>query len=77
MYKEAFAQKIKKAREETGYTQRQVTGYTQIKQSKLAKIESGKQEPDLETLGKLADFYCISVDWLLGTKGQNWNPNKP
>ena len=77
MYKEAFAQKLKKAREEAGYTQRQVAAYTKINQSNIAKYESQKLEPNLETLGTLADFYCVSVDWLLGTKGQNWNPNKP
>lgn len=75
MYKEVFAQKLKKAREETGYTQRQISEYTKISQSNIAKYESGKLEPNLEALGTLADFYEVSVDWLLGTKGTNWKQN--
>jgi DNA-binding helix-turn-helix protein len=77
MYAEMFPQKIAKARIESGYTQREVEKLTKISHSKISKYETGHLEPNLETLGILADFYCVSVDWLLGTKGYNWNPNKP
>lgn len=70
MYKEIFSQRIKKARQNTGFTQKEVCDETKILQSKLAKIETGFQEPDLETLGKLADFYNVSIDWLLGTRAK-------
>lgn len=70
MYKEIFSQRIKKARNDTGLTQMEVCKEINILQSKLAKIETGSQEPDLETLGELADFYNVSIDWLLGTKYQ-------
>ena len=42
-----------------------------ITQSVLARYETGKLEPNIEILGILADFYGVSVDWLLGTKGEN------
>lgn len=71
MYREAFPQKIRKAREETGLTQREVAKAINLPQSTIAKYETGKLEPSLETLGQLADFYGVSVDWLLGTKGDN------
>jgi transcriptional regulator with XRE-family HTH domain len=71
MYKEIFTQKIKKARTDAGYTQRQVADLTGISQSIIAYIETGKREPNLENLGILADFYEVSIDWLLGTKGNN------
>lgn len=71
MYKETFGQKLKTAREEAGYTQRQITEMTGIKQPTLAGYETGRTEPDIETLGKLADFYNVSVDWLIGTTGNN------
>lgn len=69
MYTESFASKLKSARKETGYTQNQVADLTNINRSALAKYETGYLEPSIETLGILADFYCVSVDWLLGTKG--------
>ena len=69
MYVEAFASKLKKARTEAGFTQREVEKETGITQSVLARYETGKLEPNIETLGTLADFYFVSTDWLIGTKG--------
>lgn len=69
MYVENFAEKLKKARTDAGYTQIQVSEILKIARSTLANYEVGRTQPDYETLGKLADFYAVSVDWLLGTKG--------
>lgn len=69
MYKEGFASKLKKAREDTGFTQREVEKETKIKQSLIARYETGTLEPSIETIGILADFYGISLDWLFGTRG--------
>lgn len=71
MYSEMFTQKIKKARLDAGYTQNQVAELTGISQSILSNLEKGKREPSIENLGILADFYEVSIDWLLGTKGNN------
>lgn len=65
MYKENFPIRIKKARQEAGYTQIQTADITGIPQSALSKFETGKQEPNLEQLGILAQFYNISINWLL------------
>lgn len=69
MYTETFSQKLKKARENTGFTQREVSKETGIPQSTIANYEIGRTQPDIENLGILADFYGVSVDWLIGTKG--------
>ncbi|MCI6362053.1 helix-turn-helix domain-containing protein [Intestinimonas butyriciproducens] len=69
MYKEIFAQRIKKARNDTGFTQKEIERETGIRQSDITKYENGKLEPNIEKLGILADFYEVSIDWLLGTKG--------
>lgn len=69
MYKEGFPSKLKQARENTGFTQREIEKEIKIKQSTLAGYETGRTQPDIENLGKLADFYGVSVDWLLGTRG--------
>ncbi len=69
MYKEGFASKLKKARNDTGFTQREVAKECNMHYSTIANYELGRTEPDLESLGILADFYQVSVDWLLGTKG--------
>ncbi len=67
MYKESFHIKIKKAREEAGYTQKQVEEMTGITQPLLSKMEKGIREPSLENMGILIDFYEVSADWILGT----------
>lgn len=71
MYKEQFHQKIKKARLNAGFTQKEVAEELHMTESQLSKIENGQLEPNIETLGMLADFYEVSVDWLIGTKGKN------
>lgn len=68
MYQEGFCSKLKKARENTGFTQREVTKETGIAQSAIAKYETGKLQPNIETMGILADFYAVSLDWLVGTQ---------
>jgi len=69
MYKEAFASKLKKAREKTGFTQRDVQKETGISQSLIARYETGVLEPSVETLGILVDFYEVDMNWIYGTKG--------
>lgn len=69
MYREGFPSKLKKARNNTGFTQREVAQETGITASVLARYETGKLEPNIETLGILADFYNVSLDWLVGTAG--------
>ena len=69
MYREGFPSKIKKARENTAFSQAEVSAETGIHRSTIAKYELGQLEPDLEKLGILADFYGVSTDWLIGTTG--------
>lgn len=67
MYKETFAKKLKDARKSAGYTQIEAAINLNIPNTTLANYELGRTEPDIETLGKLADFYEVSLDWLIGT----------
>lgn len=67
MYIETFAQRIKKAREMAGLTQKQVEEITGIDQPKLSRIESGKIEPNIETLCTLIDLYDADSKFVLGT----------
>lgn len=66
MYKEVFGIRMYARRKELDLTQGGVAVDTEIGQSKISKYENGNLEPDLETLGKLANYYQVSIDWLLG-----------
>lgn len=65
MYKESFPKRLKAARIEAGYTQEQVAAKIGTKQNAISKYETGALEPNLETLAKLAQFYNVSINWLL------------
>lgn len=71
MYAESFPSRLKKAREEAGYTQAQISKITGIDRTALSKYERGLLQPDIEKIGTLADFYEVSTDWLIGTRGRN------
>lgn len=69
MYAESFPSKLKKARKDTGFTQIEIEKELNIPRSTLANWETGRTQPDIESLGILADFYEVSIDWLIGTRG--------
>ncbi len=69
MYEEGFATKLAQARKDAGYTQRQVAEILKMSKSTIASYEMGRTQPDIETLGRLADFYAVSTDWLISTRG--------
>lgn len=71
MYYESFKSKLKKARQDTGFTQREVAIELKISKSTIASYETGRTQPDIEMLGTLVDFYGVSANWLIGTKGNN------
>lgn len=74
MYKETFPERIKKARSKTGFTQEEVAKEVHIPRSTIANYESGRTEPDIETLGTLIDFYQSDANWILSTG--NWTEKK-
>lgn len=67
MYAEHFKEKIKTARKEARYTQQQVSDATGISRTTICRLEIVERQPDLESMGKLIDFYEVSADWILGT----------
>lgn len=48
-----------------GYTQISVQMQTGIEQALLSKFETGERIPPTETLIRLADFYNVSIDYIL------------
>lgn len=75
MYKEGFASKLKAARERKEMNQIEVAVELGIPRSTLANYETGRTEPDIETMGKLITFYEIDANWLLSVTGGE-KPNK-
>ena len=57
---------IRNLRIDHGYTQKQIAEYLHIKQNTYSQYEIGVLNFPIEVLMKLADFYGVSVDYLLG-----------
>ena len=57
--------RLKELRKNRGYTQISIQMQTGIEQALLSKYETGERVPPTETLVRLADFYHVSIDYLL------------
>ena len=57
---------LKKLRLQKNKTQLNVQMETGIEQALLSKYESGKRIPPTETLIMLADYYDVSMDYIMG-----------
>lgn len=62
--------KIKELRKEKKITQDKLSKILKIARSTLAMYEINKSEPDQATLIKLADYFGVSVDYLLGLEAE-------
>lgn len=57
---------IKNLRKCENKTQTELASMLGISQSSYQSYESGLTEPNIENLKKLADFYNVSIDYLVG-----------
>lgn len=57
---------IKELRVAQGLSQRQLGEKLDVCNQTVSFWEGGKREPDLDTLIKIADYFGVSVDFLLG-----------
>lgn len=61
-----FGMQLKKIRKERGLRQKDLAEIFDVAQSTIANYEQGIRFPDEEMLRKLADFFGVSTDYLLG-----------
>jgi len=61
-----LSEQLRKLRKQKNLTQKQLADYLHVTDSAVAMWEHGRREPDIEILTKLADFYGVTVDYLLG-----------
>jgi len=68
--------RLRYLRKTLNLTQSELANKLGITRGTYAHYEIGKREPDYETLQKIADFFEVSTDYLLGRtdnpKGMDW-----
>ena len=61
-----FSKRLKQLRAQNGTKQNTLAKYLHRCSGTVSNYENSVYEPDLETLIQIADFYKVSVDYLLG-----------
>ncbi len=61
-----FKEVLKGLRIQNNLTQKEIAKVIDVSERTYSRYETGDREPRIETLIKLADFYKIPVDLLIG-----------
>jgi len=67
-----FKNNLKDLREEKEINQEELAKYMSVDRTTISTWETGKHQPDYETLIKLADYFEITTDDLLGRNNINF-----
>lgn len=69
----SFASRLRRLRERKGMTQKDIANHFQLGESTVSMYEQGKREPDFDLLERIADYFEVSTDYLLGRTDQRNN----
>lgn len=72
-----FSKRLTELRNQEKLTQKELAAKLNLGRGALSLYEIGQREPDLQTLSRMADFFQVSTDYLLGrTDHKDWGKNK-
>lgn len=63
--------KLFELRKKENFTQSQMAKILNVSQQAYARYEKGEREPDFDTLIRIADYFGVSIDYLLGRTNEN------
>ena len=66
MGNEPFPTRLRKAMEDKGISQKVLAGYLGLKRQTISQYCLGHSSPDFKTFCKIADYFGVSADYLLG-----------
>ncbi len=59
-------QRLKELRKKNNLSQYKLAEELGVSRGLLSNYEQGSREPDFNTLMLIADYYCVSIDYLMG-----------
>ena len=72
-----LSQRLKQFRESCGLTQKQIAEVLNVDRSTYTYYETGKSQPTIDTLIKLAKIFSVSIDALLDYRAADSQPSVP
>lgn len=61
-----FAQRLKKLRNEKGLSTRALGEILGVSNATISRYETGKRDPDLLVVNKIANYFNVSIEYLCG-----------
>lgn len=74
--KNAFRIRLKMLREDVGYSQQSFADTFGKSQSAVGSWEAGQREPEIDTLIGIADFFGVTLDYLVGRTENKFTQQK-
>jgi transcriptional regulator with XRE-family HTH domain len=62
--------KLKELRQQRGIRQGELAKLLMVKQGTVSKWENLEREPDFETLNTIANYFGVSIDYLMGREDE-------
>lgn len=72
-----FSNTLRELRKARNISMKQLGEIIGLSESAISLYETGKREPDYATLTKLADYFNVTVDYLMGRSEEKNNPLTP
>lgn len=69
-----FGEVLCELREDAGITQKQLANELHMAPTTISSYETGKILPPPDKLVAIADYFCVTTDYLLGRTSYNINP---
>lgn len=71
-----FAERLKELREKYGIFQSELAKVLNVTSQAISNYEAGKREPQISELIKIAEYFGVSIDYLVGRTGAIFEPKK-
>ncbi|MCI1965859.1 MAG: helix-turn-helix domain-containing protein [Oscillospiraceae bacterium] len=69
--------RLRELRREKGLTMKQLGNFFGLAESTISQYETGKRQPDNEALVKFANYFDVTIDYLLGNDANREQKKEP
>ena len=63
---DGFGRRLQRLREKKRISRRVLADFVQASKNSITRYERGERMPDITTASRIADYFEVSLDWLIG-----------